>query len=182
MSRCSTSRQGTGSVMGSLPCGSQRYPAGPDRGTHRPDQREGQPRTWPPRAGSVRHRHRRRNRFMFETAVRQERTWTLRQHGPLSAPENRRLRMLLKIPTGAPGRPSAEEQDSSRENKEWWSQTESNRRPLACHASALPTELWPHIRGPGWAGWPSRFGSALLIARPAPDQAGKRKEIRWRKS
>ena len=27
----------------------------------------------------------------------------------------------------------------------WWSQTESNRRPLACHASALPTELWPHI-------------------------------------
>ena len=27
--------------------------------------------------------------------------------------------------------------------KKWWSQTESNRRPLACHASALPTELWP---------------------------------------
>ena len=25
----------------------------------------------------------------------------------------------------------------------WWSQAESNRRPLACHASALPTELWP---------------------------------------
>ena len=27
----------------------------------------------------------------------------------------------------------------------WWSQTESNRRPLECHSSALPTELWPHI-------------------------------------
>ena len=27
--------------------------------------------------------------------------------------------------------------------EKWWSQTESNRRPLACHASALPTELWP---------------------------------------
>src|SRR5579872_3188940 len=26
----------------------------------------------------------------------------------------------------------------------WWSQAGSNRRPLACHASALPAELWPH--------------------------------------
>src|SRR6476619_4097969 len=29
----------------------------------------------------------------------------------------------------------------------WWSQAGSNRRPLACHASALPAELWPHSRG-----------------------------------
>ena len=28
----------------------------------------------------------------------------------------------------------------------WWSQTGSNRRPHACKARALPTELWPHIR------------------------------------
>ena len=27
--------------------------------------------------------------------------------------------------------------------EEWWSQTGSNRRPQACKASALPTELWP---------------------------------------
>ena len=27
--------------------------------------------------------------------------------------------------------------------KEWWSQTGSNRRPHACKARALPTELWP---------------------------------------
>ena len=27
----------------------------------------------------------------------------------------------------------------------WWSQAGSNRRPLACHASALPAELWPHV-------------------------------------
>ena len=27
----------------------------------------------------------------------------------------------------------------------WWSQTGSNRRPHACKARALPTELWPHI-------------------------------------
>ncbi len=30
----------------------------------------------------------------------------------------------------------------------WWSQTGSNRRPQACKASALPTELWP-LRGGG---------------------------------
>jgi hypothetical protein len=27
--------------------------------------------------------------------------------------------------------------------KRWWSQTGSNRRPEACKATALPTELWP---------------------------------------
>src|SRR5580693_9200984 len=27
----------------------------------------------------------------------------------------------------------------------WWSQAGSNRRPLACHASALPAELWPQL-------------------------------------
>jgi hypothetical protein len=30
----------------------------------------------------------------------------------------------------------------------WWSQTGSNRRPPACKAGALPTELWP-LRGSG---------------------------------
>ena len=36
----------------------------------------------------------------------------------------------------------------------WWSQTESNRRPLECKSSALPTELWPRSgkrRRPWWA-------------------------------
>ena len=28
----------------------------------------------------------------------------------------------------------------------WWSQTGSNRRPHACKARALPTELWPLMR------------------------------------
>ena len=27
--------------------------------------------------------------------------------------------------------------------QDWWSQTGSNRRPPACKAGALPTELWP---------------------------------------
>ena len=30
----------------------------------------------------------------------------------------------------------------------WWSQAGSNRRPLQCHCSALPAELWPHFRLP----------------------------------
>jgi hypothetical protein len=36
----------------------------------------------------------------------------------------------------------------------WWSRTESNRRPLECHSSALPTELRPHPRGFGDFGNP----------------------------
>jgi hypothetical protein len=32
----------------------------------------------------------------------------------------------------------------------WWSQAGSNRRPLACHASALPAELWPLTRCDGF--------------------------------
>src|SRR5262249_48660203 len=30
--------------------------------------------------------------------------------------------------------------------RSWWSQTGSNRRPPACKAGALPTELWPRLR------------------------------------
>jgi hypothetical protein len=32
----------------------------------------------------------------------------------------------------------------------WWSQTGSNRRPQACKASALPTELWPRSGNCRW--------------------------------
>ncbi len=32
-----------------------------------------------------------------------------------------------------------------------WSQGGSNPRPLACHASALPTELWPRAMVPTYA-------------------------------
>ena len=32
----------------------------------------------------------------------------------------------------------------------WWSQTGSNRRPPACKAGALPTELWPRSETEGW--------------------------------
>src|SRR6516164_10276661 len=35
---------------------------------------------------------------------------------------------------------------NDRELGSWWSQGESNPRPLECHSSALPTELWPRPR------------------------------------
>jgi hypothetical protein len=34
--------------------------------------------------------------------------------------------------------------EAARSGEGWWSQSGSNRRPQACKASALPTELWPH--------------------------------------
>ena len=42
--------------------------------------------------------------------------------------------------SGVPRRPKAKAPEG---DKPWWSQTGSNRRPQACKASALPTELWP---------------------------------------
>src|ERR1700688_3924388 len=40
----------------------------------------------------------------------------------------------------------ASKKSIGRRYESWWSQAGSNRRPLACHASALPAELWPPIR------------------------------------
>jgi hypothetical protein len=49
-------------------------------------------------------------------------------------------RTSFGIASGLPNR-------SSEGAMSWWSQTESNRRPPACKAGALPTELWPRIGG-----------------------------------
>ncbi len=38
----------------------------------------------------------------------------------------------------------------------WWSQTGSNRRPHACKARALPTELWPRDSATRMNGGPGR--------------------------
>src|SRR6476661_2729859 len=48
----------------------------------------------------------------------------------------------------------------------WWSQAGSNRRPLACHASALPAELWP-LKSSSWddPGGSSRPASPWRLAR-----------------
>src|SRR5689334_11871084 len=36
-----------------------------------------------------------------------------------------------------------DEHKTAGSRQRWWSQTGSNRRPPACKAGALPTELWP---------------------------------------
>ena len=41
----------------------------------------------------------------------------------------------------------------------WWSQTGSNRRPHACKARALPTELWPLLK-------PAPLGTRRLVLSP----------------
>ena len=57
-------------------------------------------------------------------------------------------------------------QPSSRFASEvWWSQTGSNRRPPACKAGALPTELWPLV-GVRLAGLPSRSSRQPARLRP----------------
>src|ERR1700736_4500328 len=44
---------------------------------------------------------------------------------------------------GATARVSERTRYDTSHREFWWSQAESNRRPLECHSSALPTELWP---------------------------------------
>ncbi len=43
---------------------------------------------------------------------------------------------------------AAQERSLNRQATRWWSQTGSNRRPHACKARALPTELWPLLGEP----------------------------------
>ena len=64
-------------------------------------------------------------------------------------------RSLAASSTGLPSRSPAR-------GEGWWSQTGSNRRPHACKARALPTELWPHLQKPG----PAR----AVIRSPCPPE------------
>ena len=48
----------------------------------------------------------------------------------------------------------------------WWSQTGSNRRPHACKARALPTELWPLSQEAGSAGSTLCEGSRRSVCPP----------------
>ena len=47
----------------------------------------------------------------------------------------------------------------ARAGEGWWSQTGSNRRPHACKARALPTELWPLVK-------PAPLGTPRLALSP----------------
>ncbi len=58
------------------------------------------------------------------------------------------LRMMQTYHIGAPARLRYELAclaEAGEACEGWWSQAGSNRRPLACHASALPAELWPRL-------------------------------------
>src|SRR6185503_10948189 len=54
-----------------------------------------------------------------------------------------RFRSRFEGSSVRPPSPGFGGQFSPRSGENWWSQAESNRRPLECHSSALPTELWP---------------------------------------
>jgi hypothetical protein len=62
----------------------------------------------------------------------------------------------------------------------WWSQTGSNRRPPACKAGALPTELWPlscRLKSCRLRDWRSKaigdqkIGIVAGVCLPTPDQS-----------
>ena len=60
--------------------------------------------------------------------------------------------LIGAMPVRRSGRPRADSRpvglhQPSAQPKGWWSQTGSNRRPPACKAGALPTELWPRRQG-----------------------------------
>ena len=57
-----------------------------------------------------------------------------------ASPKRGDPRKLHSRKTRPPARPAHDAQ------QDWWSQTGSNRRPPACKAGALPTELWPRVR------------------------------------
>jgi hypothetical protein len=80
-------------------------------------------------------------------------TMTIAARGPPSQDLARRAEAALAVPAFAKasaGQPSRFEgwlaNRSGLGREGWWSQTESNRRPPACKAGALPTELWPPVQ------------------------------------
>ena len=52
----------------------------------------------------------------------------------------------------------------------WWSQTGSNRRPPACKAGALPTELWPRRAGLAPARFRAKAWRAMACLAAAPKE------------
>src|SRR4030095_1682091 len=60
-------------------------------------------------------------------------------------PRHRFLDTIHNVKDGGEHPPPANRRISCLHSwKKWWSQSGSKRRPQACKASALPTELWPH--------------------------------------
>ncbi len=86
--------------------------------------------------------------------------------GPRRSPFNDRMRNAARPRGMCPRLPPWAVCRSKCELGVWWSQAESNRRPLECHSSALPTELWPHSNSRAWGPGKvvRRSGGASLAA------------------
>jgi hypothetical protein len=105
-----------------------------------------------------------------------------RAHSPASRPSARQTPRRVTAPRAKPMKSHRKDIEAPPPPNRWWSQTGSNRRPHACKARALPTELWPrHHRdmvGLGGLEPPtSRLSSARsnqLSYKPAPEDRGRR--------
>ena len=72
--------------------------------------------------------------------------------------------------------PAASQSNPRSNHQEWWSRTGSNRRPEACKATALPTELRPHL-GKGLQ--PLRPAAKLPKGRTAAANFFANPKIKW---
>ena len=71
-----------------------------------------------------------------------------------TASSDRSRRKIFQITNASFG---YRQEPTTEPNSVWWSQTGSNRRPPACKAGALPTELWPRLDA-------ARVVNAVLIS------------------
>ena len=93
----------------------------------------------------------------------------MRPSSRCQTPERRRHRSAhepIKDLEAAPPMTGADPAAATGADPAWWSQTGSNRRPHACKARALPTELWPLVTQ-GQMSERRRNCRRLRIGRPA---------------
>ena len=94
--------------------------------------------------------HRRRMPLQNSEIAHHSRPWSRAMLGAISSSrcQTTRVRLMPLATSTCDTKTDAETQNSGRAKPDWWSQTGSNRRPPACKAGALPTELWPRSVGP----------------------------------
>src|SRR5258708_32301051 len=125
---------------------------------------------------SLRGATRRSNPFLFRGTMDCFASLAMTENGACLGPSSPfglcRARFVLRASRGCATR--------SPKGEAWWSQAGSNRRPLACHASALPAELWPlNLSSAPWATrWlqnpehSSGSISSLFVAADVADNVG----------
>ena len=70
-------------------------------------------------------------------------SWTISDRSPLHDVRQQASLPKEKDKPFSHGRAKERIISNAASRPDWWSQTGSNRRPPACKAGALPTELWP---------------------------------------